>query len=78
LKTNEKELQNIYQELFKMRGFSEDCVKSILHCLICTLIKLTKSDKLEVCILSNIYIINISVSIFSFDFYGYCNKSINN
>lgn len=41
----------MYQELLKMRGFSEDCVKSILHCLICTLIKLTKSDEFEVCIL---------------------------
>jgi len=40
----------MYQELLNMRGFSEDCVKSILHCLICTLIKLTKCNEFEVCI----------------------------
>jgi len=40
----------MYQELLKIRGFSEDCTKSILHCLICTLIKLTKNDEFEVCI----------------------------
>lgn len=38
----------MYQELLSMRGFSEDCVKSVLHCLTCTLIKLTKSDDFEV------------------------------
>ncbi|XP_060874698.1 serine-protein kinase ATM isoform X2 [Metopolophium dirhodum] len=52
LQANEKELQCIYQELLKMRGFSEDCVKSILHCLICTLMKLTKSDEFEIQILA--------------------------
>ncbi|XP_026809071.1 serine-protein kinase ATM isoform X1 [Rhopalosiphum maidis] len=48
LQTNEIELHNMYQELLKMRGFSEDCTKSILHCLICTLIKLTKNFEFEV------------------------------
>jgi len=47
----------MYRELLKIRGFSEDCIKSILHCLICTLIKLTKSDEFEVCI-QVIYIYN--------------------
>lgn len=40
----------MYEELKKMRGFSEDCVKSLLHRFICTLIQLTKSCDLEVCI----------------------------
>ncbi|CAH1736405.1 unnamed protein product, partial [Aphis gossypii] len=52
LQTNEIELQNMYRELLKIRGFSEDCIKSILHCLICTLIKLTKSDEFEIKILA--------------------------
>ncbi|XP_029344827.1 serine-protein kinase ATM [Acyrthosiphon pisum] len=52
LQANDKELQCMYQDLLKMRGFSEDCVKSILHCLICTLVKLTKIDEFEIQILA--------------------------
>lgn len=40
----------MYKELLNIRGFSEDCVKSILHRLVCALIKHTKSCDLEVCI----------------------------
>lgn len=39
----------MYKDLLKMRGFSEDCAKSILHRFICTLIQLTKSFDSEVC-----------------------------
>lgn len=47
----------MYEELISMRGFSEDCVKSILHRFICTLIQLTKSCDHEVCIKNIITII---------------------
>jgi len=40
----------MYKNLHQMRGFSEDCVNSILHRFICTLIQLTKSCDFEVCI----------------------------
>lgn len=60
MKTNEKDLQNMYRELLNMRGFSEDCIKSILHRLVCTLIKYTKSCDFEVCINSIIvYFLNL-------------------
>lgn len=39
----------MYEELLKIRGFSEDCAQSTLHRFICTLIQLTKSDDFEVC-----------------------------
>lgn len=38
----------MYEELLLMRGFSEDCVKSILHRFISTLVQLTKSVDTEV------------------------------
>jgi hypothetical protein len=31
----------LYKELNDMRGFSEDCAKSLLHQLICMLVELT-------------------------------------
>jgi hypothetical protein len=31
----------LYKELDDMRGFSEDCAKSLLHQLICMLVELT-------------------------------------
>lgn len=39
----------MYKELLKIPGFSEDCVKSPLHCFICKLIQLIKSCDTEVC-----------------------------
>jgi hypothetical protein len=38
----------MYEELLKIRGFSEDCAQSPLHRFICTLIQLTKSEDFEV------------------------------
>ncbi|VVC40821.1 Hypothetical protein CINCED_3A017263 [Cinara cedri] len=52
LKINEQLLQNMYEELQRMRGFSEDCVNSILHRFICKLIHLSKSSDSEVQILA--------------------------
>lgn len=40
----------MYEELLRIRGFSEDCVKSVLHSFICALIQLTKNSDFEVCI----------------------------
>lgn len=42
----------MYEELLKIRGFSEDCVTSILHRFLCKLIQLSRSSDIEVCIQS--------------------------
>jgi hypothetical protein len=38
----------MYKELNEMRGFSEDCAKSLLHQLICMLVELTSVPDLRV------------------------------
>jgi hypothetical protein len=38
----------MYKELNDMRGFSEDCAKSLLHQLICMLVELTSVPDLRV------------------------------
>lgn len=48
LAENKQELKQLYQNLNKMRGFAEDAQDSILHQLICTLVKFTQSENLEV------------------------------
>lgn len=44
LSTKKDELKKLYGELYKLRGFSEDTHGSILHQLVCMLVKLTTSD----------------------------------
>ncbi|XP_076632451.1 serine/threonine-protein kinase tefu isoform X1 [Colletes latitarsis] len=44
LSRRKEELRILYKKLESIRGFSEDCVSSALHCLICKLIKLTASS----------------------------------
>ncbi|KDR18216.1 Serine-protein kinase ATM [Zootermopsis nevadensis] len=41
LSEKKQELNMLYKELNDMRGFSEDCAKSLLHQLICMLVELT-------------------------------------
>lgn len=43
-----QELKSLYQKLGDMRGFAEDVQDSLLHQLICALVKLTRSENLEV------------------------------
>lgn len=46
LSSKKHELKELYEKLYNVRGFSEDAEKSVLHQLICTLIKLaTCTDK---------------------------------
>lgn len=54
----------MYTELLCMRGFSEDCAKSILHRFISALIQLTKNCDFEVYI-QNYYIIFIFIIVYS-------------
>lgn len=42
------ELKVLYENLCEMRGFAEDAQKSLLHQLICVLVKLTRVENLEV------------------------------
>lgn len=44
LSEHKQELKEIYSKLYKMRGFSEDLHNSILHQLICMLVRLTTSE----------------------------------
>lgn len=44
LSSKKNELKNLYGGLYEMRGFSEDTHASILHRLICMLVKLTTSE----------------------------------
>ncbi|XP_050425429.1 serine-protein kinase ATM isoform X2 [Adelges cooleyi] len=52
LKASEDELQLMYRELHEMRGFSEDCAQSVLHCLICSLIQYSFDADHEIKILA--------------------------
>ncbi|KAB0793612.1 hypothetical protein PPYR_13232 [Photinus pyralis] len=48
LTDQKEELKEMYDSLHCMRGFSEDCQNSLLHQLVCTLVKLSlSSDKKE-------------------------------
>lgn len=49
---NQKEMLTVmYSDLKAMRGFSEDCKKSLLHQLICMLVQLTSDQSSEVSLL---------------------------
>lgn len=48
LSERKQEMKLLYEQLNEMRGFAEDAQSSLLHQLICTLLKLTKSGSLEV------------------------------
>lgn len=50
LSVKKMELKEMYSKLHDLRGFSEDCEKSILHRLICVLVKLTLSSDSNVSI----------------------------
>ncbi|XP_056641369.1 serine-protein kinase ATM isoform X1 [Diorhabda sublineata] len=48
LEKNKDELKELYDKLRNIRGFSEDCEKSLLHRLICTLCQLSYSTNQNV------------------------------
>lgn len=48
LASRKGELQELYQSLSEIRGFAEDAQESLLHQLICALVKLSRSENSEV------------------------------
>lgn len=50
LSEKKAELAGLYKELQDTRGFSEDCERSILHQLICFLVKIISRSDSKVCI----------------------------
>lgn len=48
LSNKKDELKKMYEDLIAVRGFSEDCKRSLLHQLICTLIELANNKNLTV------------------------------
>lgn len=48
LATHKEELKELYNELYKLRGFSEECSRSIIHQLICMLVKMTSCSNKQV------------------------------
>lgn len=55
LAKNKPQLKQLYEELQTVRGFSEDCQRSILHRLICQLVTLALSADSEVRALFNCF-----------------------
>ncbi|KAK5640688.1 hypothetical protein RI129_009235 [Pyrocoelia pectoralis] len=47
LSNQKEELKHMYNNLRHVRGFSEDCQKSVLHQLVCALVKLSLSSDTE-------------------------------
>ncbi|GLG95164.1 Serine/threonine-protein kinase ATM [Gryllus bimaculatus] len=48
LSTKKRELKSMYDQFLGCRGFSEDCGKSLMHCLVCRLVELVASSEFEV------------------------------
>lgn len=67
LATRKEELKALYNELYKLRGFSEDCANSIIHQLICMLVKLTSCSNKEVSV-TNFFTLKLKIFHFKRNF----------